>query len=151
MGEIKALNRVVCPSSPSSRTQKKHLCVLTPRPVLPEDLKPLSFSHWDTTRVTSHTVLLAHACGSPKWKRWAPLCGCLPSQLLHVERPIMLYSTCVWLEIHSVLSLLQAFWYELNSYLADSEFLRRPERTATLLSKNLTESSPRILAQLHSI
>lgn len=49
----------------------------------------------------------------------------------------MLYSVCVLLEIHRVLSLTQAFWYKLNLYLTDSEFLKRLETTATAkTSKN---------------
>lgn len=55
------------------------------------------------------------------------------------------------MEIHNVLSLIQAFWYKLNLYLTDSEFLKCLERTATLLSKNPKESSALILALLCSI
>lgn len=58
----------------------------------------------------------------------------------------MLYSICVLLEIRSVLSSMQAFWYKLNLYLTDSEFSKRLETTATVFSKNLKEPSTLTLA-----
>lgn len=63
----------------------------------------------------------------------------------------MLHSICVFLEIHNILSLMQAFWYKLNLYLTDSEFLKCLERTATLFSKNLKKSSPLTLALVCSL